>query len=105
MQVVNSDLVDGLVAGNCEPVKFVLNERGIHFFPQSQQHQDSGLPGLTYVEGHFGNALAGLVRVDVVEIRYHASFTDDRVRALWQLVCLHVPAFQGLRVSYQSRSL
>lgn len=102
MQVVNSESVAGT---SPEPIKFVVNEAGIVFFPMSQQHRDSQLPGVVYADEYRGNALAGIVHADRVEIRFHAGFALVRVRNLWQCVCRHVPALADRPTSYQNELL
>ena len=88
-------------------VKFILNDSGIVFFPASQQHRDIKLDGLSYEDDYRGNALAGLVTPERVEIRFHSAFSDERVKRLWAQV-LGVPeiASAGLAaIYYQGRKL
>jgi hypothetical protein len=88
-------------------VKFLLNDSGIVFFPTSQQHRDIKMDGLSYEDDYRGNALAGLVTPERVEIRFHAAFSDERVSRLWSRI-LAVPeiASAGLSaVYYQGRKL
>ena len=68
---------------NTKNLKFVLNENGILFFPTSQQHRDSKIDGLSYEDDYRGNAVAGLITFQHVEIRFHSAFSDDRIRNLW----------------------
>ena len=44
MHVINADLLDHPQG----TVKFILNDRGIYFFPATQQHRDSKVQGLSY---------------------------------------------------------
>ncbi len=67
-------------------LKFILNDTGILFFPAAQQHRDFKMQGMSYEDDYKGNALAGIVSADHVEIRFHKAFSDDRVRALWARV-------------------
>lgn len=49
-------------------LKFICNETAIVFFPATQQHRDIKLLGLSYEDDHRGNALAGLVGAEKVEL-------------------------------------
>jgi hypothetical protein len=63
--------------------KFLLNEEGTVFFPESQQHRSIKVPGLSYEDDYRGNAVAGLLIGDQVEIRFHSAFSDQRISLLW----------------------
>ena len=88
-------------------VKFLLNEHAILFFSTAMQHRDVKAHGLSYEDDYRGNALAGLVVGQAVEIRFHASFPDERVRNLW-LKVRSAPQLASAgfgRVKYQSRTI
>lgn len=88
-------------------LKFILNDTGIAFFPGAQQHRDIKVLGLSYEDDYRGNALAGIVTPDRIEIRFHRVFSDQRVRSLWSRV-LTIPeiALAGLgKVYYQGREI
>ena len=88
-------------------LKFILNDSAVVFFPSPQQHRDVKLEGLSYEDDYRGNALAGIVTADRVEIRFHNAFSDERVRSIWSRV-LAMPevARTGLRrVYYQGREI
>jgi hypothetical protein len=80
--------VDGMrylvpqIQGRIYQIKVVCNERGAIFFPVSAQHADRSAEGIVYKEGSKGNALAGMIYSDHVELRRHDSFSDERVRAV-----------------------
>jgi len=80
MQVVNAELLSQMSGS----VKFILNDNGIVFFPATQQHRDTKSHGLSYEDDYRGNAVAGLVMPDRVEIRFHKAFSDDRIRTIWR---------------------
>jgi hypothetical protein len=84
MQAVGTDLL-GKASG---PIKFILNDAGIVFFPATQQHRDVKMPGLSYEDDYRGNAVAGLITRAHVEIRFHTAFSDERIRALWARVLM-----------------
>ncbi len=88
-------------------VKFILNDAGIIFFPATQQHRDIKGDGLSYEDDYRGNAVAGLVLQDRVEIRFHTAFSDERIRTIWARI-LTIPEIgtAGLgRLYYQGREL
>jgi hypothetical protein len=88
-------------------LKFLLHDSAIAFFPAGQQHRDVKLEGLSYEDDYRGNALAGVVTTERVEIRFHQAFSDERVRSIWFRV-LHIPevASAGLgRLYYQGREI
>lgn len=91
-----------LLKNKRDTLKFILNDRGIVFFPATQQHRDIKMPGLSYEDDDRGNALAGLVTPERVEIRFHGAFSDERVRGLWsRVLAISEIAHAGLgRVHY-----
>lgn len=88
-------------------LKFILNDTAIVFFPATLQHRDIKSSGLSYEDDYRGNALAGLIMSERVEIRFHSAFSDERVRSLWSQVLKHPEiAHAGLgRVYYQGREV
>ena len=88
-------------------LKFLLNDSAIAFFPASQQHRDMKFEGLSYEDDYRGNALAGVVTLERVEIRFHKAFSDERIKSIWARV-LSIPevACAGLgRLYYQGREI
>ena len=88
-------------------LKFILNASAIIFFPANQQHRDVKAEGVSYEDDYRGNALAGLVKPDRVEIRFHQVYSDERVRNIWASV-LKNPELAGISlgpVYYQGRQL
>jgi hypothetical protein len=81
-------VVDGLryllpqVLGRIHQIKVVCNERGAIFFPVTVQHADRSVEGIVYKESSKGNALAGMVYSDHIELRRHDSFSATSVRAV-----------------------
>ena len=82
MNVINANLLEHAQG----TLKFILNDSGIYFFPATQQHRDSKLHGMSYEDDYRGNAVAGMVMPDRVEIRFHKAFPDERIRTLWRSV-------------------
>src|SRR5258708_2195678 len=103
MHVINANFLENAQGS----LKFILNEGGIVFFPATQQHRDIKSHGLSYEDDYRGNAIAGLVMPERVEIRFHAAFSDDRVRTIWRGV-LMIPELAKVRlrqVYYQGREI
>jgi hypothetical protein len=103
MHVINADLLDH-VQGT---LKFILNDSGIYFFPATQQHRDTKPHGLSYEDDYRGNAVAGIVMPERVEIRFHSAFSDDRIRTIWRSV-LSNPKLASVRFGrlyYQGREI
>ena len=103
MRVINADLL------NHRPgtLKFILNDSGVFFFPATQQHRDSKFQGLSYEDDYRGNAVAGIVMPERVEIRFHKDFSDDHIRNLWRSV-LSSPELADARLGqlyYQGRQI
>jgi hypothetical protein len=103
MNLINADLL----RQPRQTLKFILNESGILFFPATQQHRDIKSHGLNYEDDYLGNAVAGMVTQDRVEIRFHSAYSDERIRNLWFRV-LAIPeiAKAGFgRLYYQGREI
>ena len=92
---------------NSKNLKFILNESGILFFLASQQHRDSKIDGLSYEDDYRGNAVAGLITFNHVEIRFHSAFSDERIRNLWSgVMAIPEVARAGLgQLFYQGREI
>jgi hypothetical protein len=90
-----------------EPLKAVLNNSGIIFFPATHQHRDQKAPGISYEDDYAGNALAAIIQNGNVEIRYHSKFSAEQVteilRSLRELPELSV--LRNLTVTYRAISL
>ena len=82
MNIVGEDYLKTSVSQSGYFLKLVLNERAALFFPYSTEHRDASLPGLKYCDDSAGNALAATIKPTQVDIRLHASFSSDRVRAI-----------------------
>ena len=88
-------------------LKFILNEHGIVFFPATQEHREIKTHGLSYEDEYRGNAVAGLITPERVEIRFHKAFSDDRIRSIWFQV-LRLPELSQAALGqlyYQGRAL
>src|SRR6185295_16178087 len=103
MHVINADLLDHTQ----RPLKFILNDSGIYFFPATQQHRDTKSHGVSYEDDYRGNAVAGIVMANRVEIRFHKAFSDERIRTIWRSV-LSSPKLASAklgRLYYQGREI
>ena len=95
-----------LVAITTKPLKFVVNENGILIFPGDQQHSTVKAAGISY-EDHGGNALAGIIKQELVEIRGHPDFSNERVKSLWTLLASDpkISILKALPVTHQGKRL
>jgi hypothetical protein len=103
MHVINADLLKPATGS----LKFILNDTGILFFRATQQHRDTKSHGLSYEDDYRGNAAAGMVMADRVEIRFHKAFSDDRIRTIWRKL-LSSPELASARFGqlyYQGREI
>jgi hypothetical protein len=87
MNIVGEQYLQTCISQTGYFLKLVLNERSAHFFPYSNEHRDASLPGLKYCDDSGGNALAGnalaaTIKPTQIDIRLHAAFSSDRVRAI-----------------------
>jgi hypothetical protein len=101
MKTFNEDLLNG------KTVKFIMNDAAVLFFPATQQHRDVKAHGLSYEDDYAGNAVAGLVMPDHVEIRFHRNFSDERIGNIWRRV-LASPGLSGRQFGnllYQGRKI
>jgi hypothetical protein len=96
-----------LLKGTSRSLKFILNDSAIIFFPGNQQHRDVKIEGVSYEDEYRGNAVAGLVAPDRVEIRFHSAFSEERLRNIWaRVVAIPEVASAGLgSVYYQGRKI
>lgn len=103
MQIMGAELLERLLAGDVYEVKMVFNERGAIIFAASRQHRDVKAEGISYED----NALAALLRRDLVEIRFHQSFNDATVTdVLHRLVKLDTVGYLvNVRITYQGRPI
>lgn len=88
-------------------LKFILNDSGIAFFSAAVQHREMKTAGLSYEDDYRGNAVAGIVTPERVEIRFHRAFSDERIRHLWSRM-LAVPEIAEARLGrlyYQGREI
>src|SRR4051812_19560840 len=75
MHVIGSELLTRARGS----LKFILNDSGIVFFPATQQHRDIKTHGLSYEDDYRGNAVAGLITQERIEVRFHAAFSDEHI--------------------------
>jgi len=80
MFVIGAELLKDIQG---KTLKFILNDNGIAFFPAAQQHRHVKIRGLSYEDDYRGNAVAGLITQERIEIRFHSAFSDERIRSIW----------------------
>lgn len=107
MEIINLTILKQALASDGATVKFILGDNVIIFFPGTQQHRDIKSHGLSYEDDYRGNAAAGLVTPNGVEIRFHKAYSDERIRAIWSKL-RGLPDFSHTRlqhVTYQGREI
>jgi hypothetical protein len=107
MRIIGLDQLERVASGECAEAKLLLNHSAAVFFPATQQHRDQKVAGVSYDDDSAGNALAGMIRPRVMEIRFHRQFTDAAVAHLVRKLCVQ-PSLQCLRdwsVTYQGRPI
>ena len=88
-------------------MKFILGDTAIVFLPVTQQHRDVKSHGLSYEDDYRGNAVAGLVTPEGAEIRFHSTYSDERIRTIWTKLRT-LPEFSDARLGrlvYQGREI
>lgn len=107
MLLVGTELLDLLSDQPSRTIKFLMNDAGIAFFPASQQHRESKFPGLSYEDDYGGNALAGVISGQRIDIRFHSAFIPDRVRLLWARIRVQpqLSHVRDLPIYYQGKLL
>ena len=88
-------------------LKFIVNESGAAFFTQANQHRDMKIHGLSYEDDYAGNALAGTLTQDRIDLRFHSRFSDARVASIMSTLLIRpeLEAIQSIPVYYQGRSI
>ncbi len=107
MKVIGGDFLRLAIKSDGFYFKLVLNESAAYFFPHTTEHRDVTQPGLSYKDDSLGNALAATIKPGQIDIRFHHSFSDERVRTIVQRLLGHPDAMHlsGLAVNYQGRTL
>ena len=96
-----------LLQTNRATLKFIVNDSTIAFLLATQQHRDLKVGGLSYEDDYLGNALAGVITSNRVEIRFHRDFSDEDVKRIWSRVLgiQEVARARLGRLFYQGREL
>lgn len=59
--------------------KMVFNANGAIFFPVKREHREMKATGVSYEDDYRGNALAAMLAVGRIEVRFHKAFSDIEV--------------------------
>lgn len=107
MTVIGLSYLKSLLEREHFSAKMVFNERGAIFFPVKEEHRNMKGDGICYKDNYEGNALAAMLSPGKVDIRFHADFSDSRVRStIGSLVSLPELTFMSSwSVFYQGRAL
>src|SRR4051794_7569980 len=107
MTISGMDHARSLAAGAITQLKMVFNSSGAIFFPVSEQHRDQKTPGISYGDDYTGNALAAMLSLGKLDVRFHRDFSDARVAHLISSL-LKTPELSfmtGWEITYQNRKL
>jgi hypothetical protein len=107
MIVYGFDSIARLLVDQGYLFKLIANERGVVVFPHTTEHRDSGQPGIRYADDSQGNAIAAMVKPNLIEFRYHRDFSEQRVSHVSQrIIDTHEFSFAlDFAVTYQGRTL
>lgn len=105
--ILGAEILESLDVGSIRSAKMVLNERGAILFGVSREHREMKAEGISYEDNYRGNALAAMLAPGLVEIRYHAGFTDGAVERLIAnlLAREELSRMSEWRVTYQGRPI
>jgi hypothetical protein len=82
MNIVGEDYLKASISQDGYFIKFILNSRGVHFFPCTTEHRDASLPGLCYRDESMGDALAGTIKPTRIDLRCHRSFSPEQIKSI-----------------------
>lgn len=87
--------------------KLVFNEHGAIFFPVTSEHRHQSGPSIHYADNYKGNALAGMISPDRIEIRYHQDFIDEQVSEILSRILSHeqLACIAKYEALYQGRQI
>jgi hypothetical protein len=107
MNIYGFDSIAGLLDNTGYLFKLIVNERGVVLFPHTTEHRDGAQPGIVYADDSRGNALAAMVKPNLIEFRQHRDFSDQRVlNIVGRILELQEFAFaRNFSVTYQARVL
>jgi hypothetical protein len=107
MNIYRFDSIAGLLDDTGYLFKLIANERGVVLFPHTTEHRDGAQPGIVYADDSRGNALAAMVKPNLIEFRQHRDFSDQRVlNIVGRILESQEFAFaRNFSVTYQARVL
>jgi hypothetical protein len=107
MKIIGADYLERLEQTENFTGKMVFNDHGAIVFSVQSQHRDMKAAGISYDHDARGNALAAMLKPDLIEIRFDPRFNDDRVVGILRklLMCPELAPMKGWKVTYQGRAL
>lgn len=79
MIIIGTEFIEPLLHQQYFSAKMVFNSHGVIIFSVHQEHRSQSAANVSYEDNYKGNALAAMLAPNKIEIRYHKSFTDNRV--------------------------
>ncbi len=105
--ILGEDLLRSALESEGFFIKLIINETAANFFPATIEHRNATIEGLQYLDDSMGNALAGTIKPNQIDVRYHKAFSDERVCANFELMfmMLDLDRADSFSVYYQGRLL
>lgn len=103
MTLYNKQLIIAAIKQDGPAIKFIMTQEAILFFPIGQEHKDMKVANLSYEDDYKGNAVAGIVIGGKPEIRFHKSYSDGKIKLIWDklvtlIPSLAYPTYQGRKI-------
>jgi hypothetical protein len=107
MHIAGVEHIQAFLDRSASAVKVVFNTNCAIFFPASEQHRDQKAPGISYEDDYQGNALAGTLFADRIEIRFHRGFSEAQVANLLATLASQpgLSLLQNCQATYQGRAV
>ena len=82
MQITGIEIVQEQIQQDGYFFKAILNDSGACFFSGKTQHSTVKVNGLSYEDDYKGNALAAIIKNNLIEIRNHRDFGVPHVESI-----------------------
>ncbi|GAB5406557.1 MAG: hypothetical protein Aurels2KO_47880 [Aureliella sp.] len=107
MQIYGLNVLSAKEHAGAFQLKMIVNEDGAVLSIASVEHRDLTFGGLRYADDYSGNALAAMVYRGRIELRYHDSFSAERVASVVKKLSPHLPDWmnQNLVGTYQGNEI
>lgn len=107
MQISGIEIVQEQIQQGSFFFKAILNDSGACFFSGKTQHSTVKVDGLSYEDDYKGNALAAIIKDNLIEIRNHRDFEVPHVESIIKAL-LQDPRLECLKdfsVTYRGETI